>query len=75
MGAQIFIAPWIQSTETIVIEYDGLKRNWQNSDLVDQDPNLLKAVQWSVLWQHALKYDRDYDSANAAVASYINLLL
>lgn len=71
VGAQIFIAPWIQSTETIVIEYDGLKRNWQDSDLVDQDPNLLKAVQWYVLWQHALKYDRDYDAANAAVASYI----
>lgn len=69
-GGQIFVAPWIQSTETIVIEWDGLKRNWTNIDQVDNDPNLIKAVEWYVRWQHALKYDRDYEAANAAVAGY-----
>lgn len=69
-GGQIFVAPWIQSTETIVIEWDGIKRTWNDIDLVDDDPNLKKAVEWYVRWQHALKYDHDYEAAKAAVANY-----
>jgi Family of unknown function (DUF5977) len=69
-GGQIFVAPWIQSTETIVIEWDGIKRTWNDTDLVDDDPNLLKAVEWYVRWQQALKYDHDYEQAQAAVNTY-----
>lgn len=69
-GGQIFVGPWIQSTETIVIEWDGIKRSWNDLDLVDDDPNLQKAVEQYVRWQHALKYDHDYEAANAAVQAY-----
>jgi hypothetical protein len=69
-GGQIFVAPWIQSTETIVVEWDGIKRSYNDLDLVDDDPNLKKAVEWYVRWQHALKYDRDYEAASAAVVNY-----
>ena len=70
VSGQIFVAPWIQSTETIVVEWDGIKRTWNDGDLVDDDPNLKKAVEWYVRWQQALKYDHDYEEASAAVASY-----
>jgi hypothetical protein len=69
-GGQIFITPWIQSTETVVIEWDGIKRTWNPTDLVDNDPNLKKAVRWYVLWQQALLYDKDYVAANAASINY-----
>jgi hypothetical protein len=69
-GGQIFVAPWIQSTETIIIEWDGIKRTWNDLDQVDDDPNLQKAVEQYVRWQHALKYDHDYEAAQAAVQSY-----
>lgn len=69
-GGQIFVAPWIQSTETIVIEWDGIKRTWNPTDLVDNDPNLKLAVRWYVKWQNALLYDQDYVAANAAKISY-----
>lgn len=70
VSGQIFVAPWIQSTETIVVEWDGIKRTWNDGDLVDDDPNLKKAVEWYVRWQQALKYDHDCDEASAAVAAY-----
>lgn len=69
-GGQIYIGPWIQSTETVVIEWDGIKRSWADIDLVENDPNLKRAVEWYVRWQHALKYDRDYDAASAASQEY-----
>jgi hypothetical protein len=69
-GGQIYVVPWIQSTETIIIEWDGIKRAWADTDLVDDDPDLIKAVEYYVRWQHALKYDHDYEAASAASANY-----
>jgi hypothetical protein len=69
-GGQIYVAPWIQSTETIVIEWDGVKTTWADTDLIDSDALLQAAVEWYVRWQQALKYDKDYDAANAAVGEY-----
>lgn len=69
-GGQIFMAPWIQSTESIIIEWDGIKRTWNPTDLVDNDPNLKKAIKWYVLWQHAFQYEKDYQAAQTALESY-----
>lgn len=69
-GGQIFVAPWIQSTEMIIVEWNGLKRNWQDTDLVDNDPILKLAVQEYVRMEHARKYDRDFDVARAAEGKY-----
>jgi len=70
-GGQIYVAPWIQSTETLVIEWNGLKRDWQDSDLVDNDPMLKQAVEAYVSKEYARKYDRDYD-AEASFAARFN---
>lgn len=40
----IYISPWIQSTEVVLVEWDGIKRVWSDNDLVDDDPFLKKAV-------------------------------
>lgn len=69
-GGQIFIAPWIQSTEVIVIEWDGLKRVWNDTDIVDNDPLLKQAIEAYVMAEHARKYDHDYDAAGAAMEVY-----
>jgi hypothetical protein len=58
-GGQIFVAPWIQSTETIVLEWDGKKSSWQDTDLVHQGPTFKLAVENYVRWQHELYYGRD----------------
>lgn len=72
-GGQIFLAPWIQSTETVVIEWDGLKRTWTDLDIVDDDPILKSAVENYVRWQHALKYDHDYEESKEFQESYNDL--
>jgi len=59
---RIYVAPWIQSTETIVIEWDGIKRNWSDADDVDDDPKLHQFVRTHVMWQH----EKLYGDANKA---------
>lgn len=68
---KIYIAPWIQSTESVLITWDGLKRSWSDGDLMDEDPMLAKAVFEYVRWQHASKYDHDPVDAADAQAAFI----
>lgn len=48
----IYIAPWVLSAETIVINWDGLRATWNDADLLpipDVDENTYKAaVEWFV---------------------------
>lgn len=67
---KIYLAPWIQSTETVVVKWDGLKRTWSGDDLIDDDPMLILAVEEYVRWQHAAKYDHDYEEADRAQKAY-----
>ena len=66
----ILVAPWIQSTESVVIKWDGLKRSWGDADLVDDDPLFVQAVELYVRWQHAWKWDKDQQAAQDAAAAY-----
>lgn len=49
---RIYIAPWIQSAETVVVEWSGIKRQWSDSDLVEDDPKFRQAVRLHVAHQH-----------------------
>lgn len=69
-GGQIYVAPWIQSTETIIIEWNGLKRSYANTDLIDNDPLLKQAVEAYVAKEYARKYDHDYDAEAAETAKF-----
>lgn len=66
----IYIAPWIQSTETVIVTCDGIKRNWSDADLIDEDPMLAEAVLHYVRWQHADRFDSDYNAAGSAREQY-----
>lgn len=67
---KIFVAPWIQSTETILLTWDGIKRSWSDQDPVDPDPMLSQAVEEYVRWHHASKYDRDPGEAERASGAF-----
>lgn len=58
---RIYIGPWINSTETVVVEWDGLKRQWVNADWVDteEDPLFIDAVKHYLLMKHFGQYERD----------------
>ena len=56
---RVFIAPWIQSTETVVMRWDGIKRQWADADLVEEDPDLIRAVKLWVQKECARDDDKD----------------
>lgn len=69
-GGQVVMAPWIQSTETIVVEWDGAKATWNDLDLVNNDKMLKVAVEEYVRWQHEEKYGRDEGIITSASNAY-----
>lgn len=56
---KLFLAPWLQTTEMLVVEWDGEKQEWQESDGVD--PRMWRAdaemaVELYVKWRHERSY-------------------
>lgn len=73
----IYLAPWINSTEIILLEWDGLKRDWTDNDWVDTEyePLLEKAVKHYVLMVHFRDYERDQEMAAIHEMEYHGNLL
>jgi hypothetical protein len=78
---KIWVAPWIQSLETVVLMWDGIKRDWWDATTntwidtspVDEDPGddtLKTAVQEYVRWKDQDKWGRDPEQAAAAKMAY-----
>lgn len=74
---RLYIAPYLQSTETLVVDWDGLKSKWQDSDGVDEiywTTDYEDAIKLYVMWKHesfhgnpqlARGFKLDYDAALA----------
>jgi len=60
----IYIAPWIQSNELVVIEWKGIKTNWEDNDLINPEVMYRAAVKLFVQYAH----ERDYGSMQEALA-------
>lgn len=68
---KIYIAPWINSNETVLVMWDGIKRQFGDADQVDDDPLLAEALEAWVRFKHAGTFDHDYEAeANAKDAYY-----
>lgn len=67
---RIYIAPWIQSTEIVVVEWDGIKRVWSNEDLVCDDHEFLEAVKLYVQAEHARDWDENIGKYELAKDAY-----
>lgn len=60
---RIYIAPWINSSEVVVIEWDGVKRTWVDADIVDEEENqlLIDAVYHYLMIGHYRDIERDLE--------------
>lgn len=67
---KIYVLPWIQSTETVIVKWDGNKRSWNDGDPIDDDPLLKRAVEEWVRADHAGKFDKDPAEHARATAAY-----
>lgn len=59
---KIYIAPWIQSVEQVLIEWDGIKTLWADGDPVNEEQDYKLAVQLYCQYAH----HRDYGSPEKA---------
>ena len=62
-NGNIYIAPWIQSNEFVVIEWSGIKAEWSDDDVVNDAQDYRLALRF--YFQYA--YERDYGSAQKAI--------
>lgn len=67
-GSKIFIAPWIQSTESVIINWAGIKRHWTDSDPFPDDPLMKRAVRAWVAAHHKQDWDEDYTQGSRVYA-------
>lgn len=67
---KIYVAPWIQSSEVVIVKWDGLDRQMSDNSQMDSDPLLQKALFNYVRWQHALINDHEYADAELAERAY-----
>lgn len=70
----IYVAPWIQSTESIIVEWDGLKLTWNDADTVssgNMDQGVWRrAIKAWVLAQKALYFDQDLRQSEAYTKAF-----
>lgn len=63
---RIYLAPWLQGTETAIVEWDGIKNTWDDLDIVEDNVTLKRAIRYYVAWNQARDYDQDNDAAARA---------
>jgi len=62
---RMHIAPWVQSNESVVVEWDGVKTDWKDEDMLDETywtPDVAAAVKKWVQWSHQRDFGI-YDTA------------
>ena len=56
---RLLVAPWLQSYEALVVEWDGIKRSWTDDDIVSDNPDFLRLIrlwiaqEWGRTWSAA----------------------
>lgn len=69
----VYVAPWIQSDEAIVLEWKGIKptTRWSDSDLVDGSPEFKAAVKLFVQYAHERDFGTDPEQRSALHENWI----
>ena len=68
----IYVAPWIQSSEVVIVEWDGIDRQMFDQKPMDEDPILEKAIREYVRWKHAGTWDHEWDVAQDAQKAFLD---
>jgi hypothetical protein len=59
---RLYVAPWIQSNETLIFEWDGFKGSWVDTDMLDDTvwtARVLAALRTFVEWKHCCRFGDD----------------
>lgn len=66
----IFIVPWIQSTERVKVSWEGVKDRFADADPVEDNPIYQKAIAEYARWQHYDKWEKDEAEAARAKTAF-----
>ena len=69
---RIYVAPWVQSTESVVVEWVGIKSKWGDADFVEDDIKFKQAVRQHVLMQHEAAFGEPAQAASLRDQFYGN---
>lgn len=69
-NGRIYLSPWLQSTEIIIVQWAGIRRTWVDSDLCLDFADYEAAVKAYVAWKHYLYYERDAGLDQAFMNEY-----
>ena len=58
---RIYISPWINSNELVVVEWDGVKTKYSPDDITIEDVDFKRAVRLFVQREYARDFDNDYE--------------
>lgn len=67
---RIYVAPWIQSRESVVVEWDGIKRKFADTDLFPDEEDFKRAMQLFVQKEFARDLERDFNAAKVLDGEY-----
>lgn len=70
---RLYISPWLNSNEKLVVEFDGEKIVWEDTDILDTDwwdPKVEEAIKDYVQWQHYHRHTTDVMSAQKHKVAY-----
>lgn len=74
---RLYLAPWVQSNESIIAEWDGVKTQWLDADMVDLDvwnPQFEACLKWYVKWQYQASFGADRAAEQSAMENHLNKL-
>jgi hypothetical protein len=57
---RMYVAPWIQSLESVVVEWDGLKRKFADTDLFPDEQDLKRTIKLYVQAEFSRDFERDF---------------
>ena len=60
----LYLFPWIQSNEVVYVEWDGIKTEWRETDMITETQEYKKAIKLFFQYGH----ERDYGNFQKAMA-------
>ncbi len=69
---RLYVAPWIQSYESVVIEWDGLKKKFADSDLMPDDQQFKRTMRLYVQSEFSRDFERDWVGQKGFKQDYLD---
>lgn len=71
---KLIVAPWLQSTESLVVEWHGIKREWKDEDAAPEFADIQRAMRLYISMEFSREWDCDLKKYGASKLSFDDCL-